>query len=389
MDLKNKTVKKALRTALSVGLALLLLLSTLLLSGCGGSSSAKAPEADVGSCGTGVEYEFNGTLSRLTIKGSGDMTDYTSPDQVPWAEYASSIEKVVISESITSIGDYAFYYCTALEKVTMEAKALASIGSYAFWMNRSLVEIEIPATVTEIGANAFAYCTSLTTVSTENLATIGAGAFMGCTALEVASLDGTLTSIPEKTFMNCTALKTVAYSETVTETAIDEKAFVNANADVKKTVIKLLATLTIEYVDADGNALAEKHVETLDKGAEYSVTTPTVEGYTIPAGKETLSGTMPGADVTLKVVYTKAAVDTEPAGEETDAPTGESDAAGSGTEEESKKGTQIIFLVLLVVIVIAIVVGAVLLMRSGKNITKDSQTVRKNDPKKNSKGKKK
>ena len=387
MSFKNKTAKRAPRAILSVLLVVLLLLSMLMLSGCGGSSSSvKAPDTDAGSCGTGVEYEFNGTLSRLTIKGSGDMADYKSPDEVPWAEYAPAIEKIVISESITSIGDYAFYYCTAVEKVNIEAKALTSIGSYAFWMNRMLAEIEIPATVTEIGAYAFAYCSSLTSASTEKLGTLGTGAFMGCTALEVASLGGTITAIPEKAFMNCAALKTVAYPETVG--ALDEKSFVNANPDAEKTVIKSSATLTIEYVDADGKALAETYNAVLDKGAEYSVPTPAVEGYTIPAGKETISGTMPGADVALKVIYTKAAANTGTSDDETAAPSVGTDGTGSDADKEPEEETPVIFLVLLVVIVVAIVIGAVLLMRSGKNITKDSQTVRKNDPK-NGKGKKK
>lgn len=382
----KKFTKKTLRTVLSAVLLLALLSSMLLFSGCGSSNAqVDAPDTDGGSCGNGVEYEFNGTLSRLTIKGAGDMTDYASASDVPWAEYAPAIKKLVISESITGIGDYAFYYCTALEDVNIEATALTSVGKYAFWMNTALTEIEIPETVTEIGESAFAYCSALTSVSTASLTTLGASAFAGCTALEVVSLDGTLAEIPARAFMNCAALTTVAYPDTVAN--VDDDAFLNANEDAVKTVVKSEATLTVKYVDAEGRELAPMHTETLAKGAEYSVTTPVVDGYTIPAGKETVAGTMPGADVTVEVVYTSAAVDTE--GEDGDDTAAETKPAGDDTEEKPKEKTPILALVLLVVIVIAIVVGAVLLLRSDKKITKDSQTVRKNDSAKNGKGKKK
>ena len=389
MKVKKRFSGRALRVSLTVLLVLSLLSTVLLLSGCGGSEqSVKAPKTDAASCGANVQYEFNGTLGRLTIKGTGDMTDFESGSKVPWADYAPAIKKLVIEEGVTSIGDYAFYYCTALESVNIKSKDLTSIGACAFWMNKTLPEIEIPATVTEIGAEAFAYCASLQSISAESLASLGSNAFRGCTSLEVASISGTLTEIPAGAFANCASLKTVATGESVktwNETALEN------TGDVEKTVIKLVGKLTIRYVDADGKDLVEPPYEAeYAKDAVYSVPSPAVEGYTIPAGKETISGTMPGADLEIKVVYVKNAEETTDSSETTGDPSADVGTSDSGKEKPEE--TPIIFLVLLIVIVIAIIVGAVLLVRSGKNITKDSQTVRKNDPKKNTrngKGKKK
>ncbi len=44
----------------------------------------------------------------LRLKGEGDMLDWTSADEVPWASKASNIEEVIIGEGIASIGNYAF-----------------------------------------------------------------------------------------------------------------------------------------------------------------------------------------------------------------------------------------------------------------------------------------
>ena len=102
MKMKKKLERRVLRVGLTVLLVLSLLSTVLLLSGCGGSKqSVKAPGTDAGSCGANVQYEFNGTLGRLTIKGSGDMTDFESGSKVPWADYAPAVKKLVISENIT------------------------------------------------------------------------------------------------------------------------------------------------------------------------------------------------------------------------------------------------------------------------------------------------
>ena len=371
----NKTVLRVLSAVL-----LLVLLSALFV-GCG-SKKVEAKD-DAGTCGSGVEYTFSETTNKLTVSGSGDMTAFAKAEDAPWYAYRAAIEKVEIGENVKSIGDYAFSHCTALEKVEIEAKALTSVGKYAFWMNTALEEIELPATVTEIGESAFAYCAALTSFSVQNLATLGQSAFAGCTALEVATFDGTLASIPAKTFMNCTALKTVAYPEGITDASVAEDAFLGVDRE-KLTVSSLKSepTLTVRYLNDKGEEIAATYTAVLAKGERYSVKTPEVEGYTIPAGQETLEDVMPAADVVLTVVY-KTAVS-----EETTAPVPDgSETTAEPDEKEEPKKAPIGYLILLVVLVVAIGVGAFLLLRSSKNITKDSQTVRKNGKDKNGKKK--
>lgn len=382
MKLKKKNVKTSLRGLLAVVLTLVLL-STVLV-GCASSSASATAEDAAGTCGSGVEYSYSSTTKKLTISGSGDMTDYAKAEDAPWYSYRAAIEKIEIGENVKSIGDYAFYHCYAAEEAEIEATALTSIGKCAFWMCTVLEEIVVPETVTEIGDSAFAYCTTLTSVSVSNLSTLGASAFMGCTALEVASFDGAISAIPAKAFMNCTALTTVAYPDTVTASSIAEDAFANVDMEkLSQSVVKSEATLTITYVDEAGAELAPSHTEVLAKGTEYSVKTPELEGYTIPAGQETLSGIMPGADVTLKVVYKTIASETTPVETEDEAET--TAEPSGGTDEPKDNTTQIAFLVIFVVILVAIAVGAFLLFRSSKNVTKDSQTVRKTDAEKRAK----
>ena len=64
--------------------------------------------------------------------------------------------------SVTTIGNWAFYACDALTSVSMPS--VTTIGDYAFNFCSSLTSIDIPASVTTIGDFAFGSCSSLTSV---------------------------------------------------------------------------------------------------------------------------------------------------------------------------------------------------------------------------------
>ena len=71
-----------------------------------------------------------------------------------------------IPDSITTIGNSAFYYCTSLTSVTIP-DSVTTIGEYAFYYCDSLTSVTIPDSVTTIGYEAFERCSSLTSVYCE------------------------------------------------------------------------------------------------------------------------------------------------------------------------------------------------------------------------------
>ena len=66
--------------------------------------------------------------------------------------------------------------------------------------------------------------------------------------------------------------------------------------------------LTINYVDADGNVLAEAVILSLLEGQTYSVDSPAIDGYT--ADTATVAGTMGTEAIVINVVYTANVVET-------------------------------------------------------------------------------
>ncbi len=86
---------------------------------------------------------------------------------------------------VVGIGEQAFYYCEALQRVTLPA-GLQAIGNYAFYDCLALESISIPEGVAAIGEEAFAWCESLQSVTLPStLQSIGWGAFYSCPLADV------------------------------------------------------------------------------------------------------------------------------------------------------------------------------------------------------------
>ena len=116
------------------------------------------------------------------------------------------VKDLVIPNSVTSIGDYAFDGCSGLTAVTIP-NSVTSIGNYAFDGCSGLTSITIPNSVTSIGWDAFAYCSGLTSVTIPNSVTsIGDRAFYECSGLTSVTIPNSVTSIGWGAFEGCSGL---------------------------------------------------------------------------------------------------------------------------------------------------------------------------------------
>ena len=143
----------------------------------------------------------------------------------------------VIPNSVTSIGDRAFFTCNSLAEVVIP-NSVTNIGDRVFSFCRSLAEVVIPNSVTSIGDYAFSGCSSLAEVVISNSVTsIGEYAFSGCSSLAEVVIPNSVTSIGDRAFSFCSSLAEVVIPNSVT--SIGEGAFENCDfpCDLRQELI--------------------------------------------------------------------------------------------------------------------------------------------------------
>ena len=200
---------------------------------------------DSGSCGTNVWYSLDTSTGVLSIKGTGAMADYNYSYYVPWYSSRSYVKTVEISNSVTSIGNSAFYGCSnltsvtipnsvteieysafsgcsGLTKVTINSNAIVSKSYNSHSSLKSIFgsqvkEYYIGEGVTTIGQWAFHECYSLTSITIPNsVKSIEKGAFYNCTGLTSVTIPYGVTSIVGSAFYGCSGLTSVTIPASVT-----------------------------------------------------------------------------------------------------------------------------------------------------------------------------
>ena len=135
----------------------------------------------------------------------------------------NGLTSVTIPDSVTSIGDYAFYDCSGLTSVTI-GNSVTSIGDRAFFNCSGLTSVTIPDSVTSIGYGAFRGCSGLTSVTIgNNVTSIDKSAFDGCSGLTSVTIPDSVTSIGDYAFYGCSGLTSVTIPDSVT--SIGKAAF--------------------------------------------------------------------------------------------------------------------------------------------------------------------
>ncbi|MCR5653955.1 MAG: leucine-rich repeat domain-containing protein, partial [Ruminococcus sp.] len=133
-----------------------------------------------------------------------------------------TMKRVRLPETVTFIGNGAFYECFNLEYINIP-EGVISIGDSAFSDCRKLSDLVLPDTLTSIGHWAFYNCWGITSVEIPyNVTTLGQNAFYYCRGLESVDIGIKITTIPLSAFEGC-HLKNVVIPPRVTR--ISERAF--------------------------------------------------------------------------------------------------------------------------------------------------------------------
>ena len=143
------------------------------------------------------ECDENGYATDVSVVGMTSIPDYyfaayNDTNKNALNKYVKNIQ---LPSGITSIGAYAFQYCTNLALTELPA-GITSIGNRTFRDCTNLALTELPAGITSIENEAFYNCKSLTEMTClGNITTIKSNAFAYCAELSKFALPN-ITSVP-------------------------------------------------------------------------------------------------------------------------------------------------------------------------------------------------
>lgn len=162
-----------------------------------------------------VKYKFMVTLPNTITQISStknEKEDWLGNVKTEWTGpfiNNKNLVEVTFSNSIKTIGDYAFSGCTNLKNVNFSSN-VTSIGQYAFNKCTSIANIAIPNRVTNIGDYAFNECTGITNVTIPSSVTsIGEYAFNGCKKITGITIPNSVVYMEKCAFGHCIQLESV------------------------------------------------------------------------------------------------------------------------------------------------------------------------------------
>ncbi len=217
--------------------------------------------------------------------------------------YCSGLTSVTIPNSVTSIGSSAFFSCSSLTSVTIP-NSVTSIGKDAFRGCSSLTSVTIPNSVTSIGNSAFEGCSSLTSIEIPNSVTsIGSSAFSGCSGLTSLTIPNGVTSIGSFTFNGCSSLTSVTIGNSVT--SIGSSAFSGCSSLTSVTIPN--SVTSIGYSAFAGcssltSVTIPNSVTSIEDGAFYkcsSLTSVTIPNSVTSIGQYAFSGCSSLTSITI------------------------------------------------------------------------------------------
>ena len=125
-------------------------------------------------------------------------------------------KEVIISDSVTTIENYAFRSCSDIEKVTM-GNGVINVGRHVFSECYQLEEVTLSNNLTAIGYGMFYHCQKLTSVTIPDSVTlIDTGAFTYCTSMTDVTLGSNVGKIMDTAFTNCETLVNINLPDSLT-----------------------------------------------------------------------------------------------------------------------------------------------------------------------------
>jgi hypothetical protein len=158
-----------------------------------------------------------------------------------------------VEYTVTSIGSYAFRYCSGLTSLTIP-NSVTSIGIRSIQYCPNLTTLTIPGSVTTIKDFAFNNCEGLTTVTlSEGIQSIGIAVFGGDIRLTSLTIPKSVTSIGDDPLWGCEALTSLEVESG--NTKYDSRG--GCNAIIETETNTLIQGCNVTVIPSDVKAIGD------------------------------------------------------------------------------------------------------------------------------------
>lgn len=158
---------------------------------------------------------FNGNELSNGNFGYGQLVLSNTITSIADSAFASShLSKVILPQTIKSIGISAFYNCQQLTSIIIP-EGITEIKATTFSGCEDLKEVLLSSTVKSLGKCAFLSCGKLESIDLMNVTNIDEGCFQNCSSLLNIKMNK-VTSIGEESFYACRQLQSIDFSDDLT-----------------------------------------------------------------------------------------------------------------------------------------------------------------------------
>lgn len=190
-----------------------------------------APGSTAFSATDGILFSADG--KKLVVYPSGKTeTAYTIPDGVESVSagafyHNKNLSEVTLPATCLQLDTYAFAFSHNLAKINLN-EGLDVIGGHAFYECNKLGQAHLPSTLRKVEEYAFQNAGLTSVVFPQNLEFIGKIAYYGCQKIENIAIPEGIAQLYINAFGKCTAMKTLTLPSTLTE--LGEFAFNDCKA---------------------------------------------------------------------------------------------------------------------------------------------------------------
>ena len=170
-------------------------------------------------------FAFEGCSALKGVTVAGDNPAYKDENGILFSKdgetlylYPSALEgdSYVVPKTCKTVYDYAFIGNPYLKNV--DISGITSLGDDAFYYCTALESLTVPEGIEELKGAACGKCAALKNVQLPStLKAIGESCFYGCMALETCDLPDSLETVYNYAFFNCPSLTSVRLTKNVTK----------------------------------------------------------------------------------------------------------------------------------------------------------------------------